>query len=144
MGRPRRVALGHAQLFPPAWAHATGGGGSRPPPRALRADEPSRPHRADSPTRSARPAESIRRDSVYDRSWASTATLTRAAPATRNARAASLAVLPVVSTSSTRSTVAPRHLAEGAARNAPRTLSRRALGATSVSFGVGRTRRSHR
>src|SRR5438874_921793 len=63
-GTPRRVALGQVQLFPPGWAHATGGGGNRPPPRAPHADESSRPHRRDRPTRPARPAESIRRDSV--------------------------------------------------------------------------------
>ena len=58
-------------------------------------------------------------------SCAITATTTRAAPAIRSARAAALAVAPVVSTSSTSKIVFPRKRPSALAANAPRTLSGR-------------------
>src|SRR5262245_60133755 len=64
------------------------------------------------------------------------ATTTRPAPAVRSARADSCAVLPVVITSSAKSTDFPRTSAARVTRNTPRTLSRRLDRAIDVCLGV--------
>src|SRR5262249_24797873 len=73
---------------------------------------------------------------------ASTATTTRDAPAARRARAASLAVFPVVRTSSTSRIVLLRSSAHLPAAKASRTLSRRPAARCPTCRGVFRTRRS--
>src|SRR5262249_14084037 len=78
----------------------------------------------------------------YFRSWASTATNTRPAPARRNARAASLAVVPVVRTSSTSKTVLFVKQARARTLKAPRTFFLRSAGVCCVCLGVERVRTS--